>query len=397
MSAALTKQDFADYIVPTYKPAILMKRGMGCRLWDDAGQEYLDFAAGISVCNLGHCHPGVTAAIARQAATLVHTSNVFMNENAPELAKQIVRHSFDGKVFFSNSGAEANEGMIKAARRWGWAHGGRHDIICLHDSFHGRTLAALAATGRAKYREGFGPDMAGFTHVPANDLAAVEAAITEKTVAIMCESILGEGGVLPLTDDYLRALRKLCDDRNLLLLADEVQAGMGRTGKWWGWQHSGITPDIMSFAKGIGNGFPLGGFVLGRHLDGTLPYLSHGTTYGGNALATAAGLAVMSAMENEGVIDNVHRVSARIFERLNGLQERFPHLITEVRGRGLMIGIEITKTPADLVAAARAKHLLILAAGDKALRLLPPLNISLADADKAIDVLEGVLTEAAKN
>jgi acetylornithine/succinyldiaminopimelate/putrescine aminotransferase len=246
-----------NYVLGTYAPDLMLVKGDGARVWDIDGKEYLDFAAGISVCNLGHCHPKVTAAIREQAGKLVHVSNLYYNENQPQLAARIAETSFGGRVFFANSGAEANEGLIKFARRWG-SDSGRYEIICMNDSFHGRTLATLAATGRAKYRKGFAPDMEGFVFADFNDLESVRAKIGPKTVAVLCEPIQGEGGILPATAEFLEGLRQLCDEQDLLLLFDEVQCGMGRTGHMFAYQSYGVVPDGMSMAKALGNGFPIG-------------------------------------------------------------------------------------------------------------------------------------------
>ena len=274
MHTALTQKsiDLYDrYVMKTYPKAdILFTRGSGCRLWDGDGREYLDFAAGIAVCSLGHCHPAVTRAIAEQAGTLVHVSNLYMNQRQPELAEKLIRHGFDGVCFFCNSGAEANEGLIKLARKWGSSHGGKYEIIAMADSFHGRTLATLAATGRSKYRKGFEPDTLGFQHVPFNDLEALRNAVTEKTAAVLLEPVQGEGGIIPATQEYLEGVRKLCDEKGILLLFDEVQCGMGRTGTLFAWQNYGVMPDALSLAKALGNGYPIAAVVAQRKLENVL-------------------------------------------------------------------------------------------------------------------------------
>ena len=265
-----TVKRFEKYVVPTYAPKQLFVRGEGAKLYDDEGVEFLDFAAGISVCNLGHCNPRVTRAIQEQAAKLVHVSNLYMNELMPRLAEKLVESSFPGKAFFCNSGAEANEGMIKLARKYGNTHGGRNEIITMENSFHGRTLATLAATGRAKYRKGFEPDVPGFKQVPFNDFDALKAAITGNTCAVMLEMVQGEGGILPADEEYLAKVRQLCDERDILMLCDEVQCGMGRIGTRFAFQSFDVVPDVVSMAKAIANGLPMGGFIVRDKFADTL-------------------------------------------------------------------------------------------------------------------------------
>ncbi|MEI8078099.1 MAG: aspartate aminotransferase family protein [bacterium] len=379
-----------QYVLGTYTPAMLLARGAMSWVWDGDGRQYLGFATGISVCNLGHCHPRVTAAIQRQAATLVHVSNLFYNENQPRLAAAIARHSFGGRVFFANSGAEANEGLIKLARKWGHA-AGKWQIICMDESFHGRTLATLAATGRAKYRQGFQPDVAGFVHVPFNDLAAVHAAITPQTAAVLMEPVQGEGGILPATPEFMTGLRQLCDERSLLLLVDEVQCGMGRTGRMFAHQHYGITPDAMSLAKALGNGVPIGALVVRQELKDVLTPGTHASTFGGNPLCCAAGLAVFETFEQDHVLDNVRVMGALLREKLLALQQKHSG-IKEVRGLGLMLGVDLGRPVGDLVTAARAKGLLILSAGETVLRLMPPLTVQADEIELAVRILDEVLT-----
>ncbi len=378
------------HVLGTYAPEIMLVRGSMSWVWNKQGQRYLDFGMGISVCNLGHCHPRVTEAIQRQAATLVHVSNLFYNENQPRLASLIADNSFGGKVFFCNSGAEANEGLIKFARRWGHQHGGRYEIICMENSFHGRTLATLAATGRKKYREGFAPDMQGFTFVPFNDLEKVKAAINSKTVAILAEPIQGEGGIIPAKMDYLRGLRDLCDENDLLLLFDEVQCGMGRTGHFFAHQHYGIEPDAMSMAKALGNGMPMGAFEVQAQYHDILPPGTHATTFGGTPLACAAGVAVFETFEAENVLENCTKMSARLWNKLRELKQKHA-CIKEIRGMGLMIGIDLDVPVKDIRTAAANRGLLILTAGETVLRLLPPLTVQPDEIDLAADILDKVL------
>ncbi|MFA4945482.1 MAG: aspartate aminotransferase family protein [Lentisphaeria bacterium] len=381
--------DHQQYVLGTYAPGPLLERGAMSWVWDHTGKRYLDCAAGISVCNLGHCHPRVTEAIQRQAAKLVHVSNLYLNENQPRLAARIAKHSFGGRVFFCNSGAEANEGMIKFARKWGHEQG-RHEIVCMAESFHGRTLATLAATGRAKYRQDFAPDLAGFVHVPLNDLAAVQAALTPRTAAVLVEPIQGEGGIRVASREFLAGLRQLCDERGLLLLLDEIQCGMGRTGLCFAYQHYGIVPDAMSLAKALGNGIPIGAFTVQQKYQDLLPPGTHGSTFGGNPLACAAGLAVFDALEQDGVLENTRRMGTRFLEQLTALGAKHP-CIREIRGMGLMLGLDVGQPVTGLLAAARDRGLLILAAGETVLRLLPPLTIQPDEVDLACRILDEIL------
>ena len=379
-----------QYVLATYAPDMTLVRGAMSWVWDAAGRRYLDFCTGISVCNLGHCHPRVTEAIQRQAATLVHVSNLFFNETQPQLAAQIAKHSFGGRVFFCNSGAEANEGLIKFARRWG-SETGRHEILCMEESFHGRTLATLAATGRGKYRVGFAPDTPGFAFAPFNDLAAVRDAVTGSTAAILVEPVQGEGGIIPATPEFLTGLRDLCNERDLLLLFDEVQCGMGRTGRSFAHQHYGVEPDGMSMAKALGNGLPLGAFELQQKYADALPPGTHASTFGGTPLACAAGLAVFEAMDEENVLHNVEKMGAHFREKLCALKAKYS-CIKEIRGRGLMIGVELTTPVKDLLSAARDKGLIALSAGENVLRMLPPLTVQAEEIDFAADVLDEAMS-----
>jgi len=377
------------YVLGTYAPHATMVRGNLCHLWDMQNRRYLDFTSGIAVCNLGHCHPNVTAAIQKQAAKLVHVSNLYFNENQPRLAALIAQNSFYGKVFFCNSGAEANEGMIKLARRWGHPQR-RHEIIAMDHSFHGRTLATLAATGRSKYRDGFQPDMAGFVHVPFNDIDAVAAAINDRTAAILLEPIQGEGGVIAADRDYLFAVRELCNRHGILLLFDEVQSGMGRTGELFAYQNYGVEPDAMSMAKALANGFPLGAFEVRNEFAAALPPGTHASTFGGNPLACAAGIATFETFIDDKVLENCRRMSAYLKQRLQALVTNHA-CVKGVRGMGLMLGLELDRPAADLVVLARDRGLLCLTAGETILRLLPPLIIQETDADEAIDILDDAL------
>lgn len=377
-----TTAKFQQYLMPTYAPKILLTRGRGARVWDDCDREYLDFACGISVCNLGHCHPGVTKAIQEQAATLVHVSNLFYNPVTPKLAEKLMNRGFDGKIFFANSGAEANEGMIKLARKIGNEHG-KNEIIVMDHSFHGRTLATLAATGRAKYRKGFEPDMPGFVTVPYNDLEAVRNAITDKTCAVLLEPVQGEGGIIPADPAWLRGVRELCDRHGLLLLFDEVQCGMGRTGTFFAWQQTGVMPDALSMAKAIANGLPMGAFMVRRIYADTLKVGNHASTFGGTPLVSAAALAVQEAFDRENILENCRTQGAYLQAKLREIIKPYPFALG-VRGAGLMIGVVLDREAAPVAAKILAQGLLVLTAGETVLRLLPPLNLTRAEADEAL-------------
>ncbi len=380
------------FIIPTYSANLLLTEGSGCRVKDSDGKEYLDFTSGISVCSLGHCHPAVSAAIERQCRKLVHVSNLFLNETQPVLGGKLVEKAFPGSVFFANSGAEANEGMLKFARKHGWEDG-RYEIISMLDSFHGRTLATLAATGRDKYRKGFAPDMPGFIHVPFNDIDAVRKATNEKTCAVIIEPVQGEGGVIPADQEYLKALREHCDRCGILLLFDEVQCGMGRTGTFFAFRGYGVEPDAVSLAKALGNGFPIGAFIVKEKYRAVLSAGTHASTFGGSPLACAAAIAVLDAFDNEKILENVRKMAPALRARLESIGSE-TGLFREIRGRGLMLGVELDRmNAAELRKNALEKGLLVLTAGENVLRLLPPLTIGEDEIDEAADILEKSLAE----
>ncbi len=383
---------YEKYVMETYARAdLLFVRGKGCRLYDSAGKEYLDFAAGIAVCSLGHCHPAVTKAIQEQAAKLVHVSNLFLNEWQPRLAQKLISHGFDGTCFFCNSGAEANEALIKLARKNG-SEKGRYEIIVMNDSFHGRTLATLAATGRSKYRKGFAPDMPGFKFVNFNDIDAVRNAITDKTAAVMLEPVQGEGGIIPADGTYLAAVRELCDRNDVMLLFDEVQCGMGRTGSFFAWQSFGVEPDALSMAKALGNGYPIGAMVAKRKYSHVLTPGTHASTFGGTALASAAACAVIDAIDNEKILDNVAKQSKVLMDGLRALSKKYP-CIQGVRGRGLMIGAILDQPAGAVLAILRARGMIALSAGENVLRLVPPLNVSDDDCALALKLIDEAFAE----
>ena len=388
--------------MPTYaRFPLALVRGEGARVWDEQDRCYLDFTSGIAVNSLGHAHPAIRDAMSAQAGTLVHTSNLYLTRPQAELARRLVGYvGLPGKIFFGNSGAEANEGLYKLARKHG-APQGRHEIITLDGSFHGRTLGGIAATGQLKVKLGFGPPVDGFINVPAH-LACVQNAVNEKTAAIMVEPIQGEGGVRPLPADFLRALRALCDEHGLLLLYDEVQCGLGRTGHWCGWHATGAQdaePDAVSWAKGIGGGFPLGAFWARDPFADLLGPGTHGTTYGGSPLACAASNAVFNTIEEEKLLANARERGAQ----LRAAAQAIP-LVREVRGAGLLLGVEIGDfrplegeegTPAlRLTKRLNAAGLLVVPAGEQTVRLLPPLNVSADECDEAMAILRGVLAAA---
>ena len=389
-----TSRRFHEYVMPTYNPQILFVRGKNARLWDDDGNEYLDFAAGIAVCSLGHCNERVAAAISEQCRRLVHISNLYMNELMPKLAEKLVTESgMGGKAFFCNSGAEANEGMIKLARKYGNATG-RNEIISMVNSFHGRTLATLAATGRRKYRQGFEPDTPGFKQVPFNDLDALKAAITPQTCGIMLEMVQGEGGIYPADPEYLKAVRALCDERDIMMLCDEVQCGMGRLGTRFAFQKFGVMPDAVSMAKAIANGFPMGALLAGRKFGDVLSVGMHASTFGGTPLACAAALAVQEAFDKDGVLENCEREGEYLRAELRKFADKYP-FVQGVRGMGLMIGLVLDRPAAPLAALLLKDRMVALTAGETVLRLVPPLTITHADAELAVGKIGAALEKFA--
>ncbi len=377
-------------IMPTYaRQDIVFASGAGSWLTATDGQRYLDFASGVAVNALGHCHPRLVEAIQQQAATLWHTSNLYRVAGQERLAERLVAASFADRVFFCNSGAEACEGAIKTARRYHFVNGApqRWRIITLEGAFHGRTLATLSAGGNAKYLEGFGPPADGFDHVPFGDHAALEAAITAETAAIMVEPLQGEGGVRVLPDQCLAGLRDLCDRHGLLLILDEVQSGMGRTGKLFAHEWAGITPDIMAIAKGIGGGFPLGAFLATQEASKGMTAGTHGSTFGGNPLATAVGNAVLDVILEPGFLEDVQAKAGRLNQALARVAAAVPGIVEGVRGRGLLMGLKLKVPPADFVKAALAENLLLVGAADNTVRVLPPLTASDAEISQACDCM----------
>ncbi|MEK6568809.1 MAG: aspartate aminotransferase family protein [candidate division NC10 bacterium] len=388
-------RDSARYLANTYArfPVVLV-RGRGDRLWDSDGKEYLDFAAGIAVDVLGHCHPKVVEAIKAQAETLLHVSNLYHIEPQIRLAQALCEHSFADKVFFCNSGAEANEAAIKLARRYAKVRWGpdRYEIVCMRDSFHGRTMATLTATGQEKHQRGFEPLLPGFKHIPFNDLRAAEQAIDSRTCAVLVEPIQGEGGVRVPDDDYLPALRQLCSDRDVLLMLDEVQTGMGRTGRLFAYEHWGIEPDVMTLAKALGGGLPIGAMLAKEEVASAFVPGSHASTFGGSPFITAAALAALTAIIEERLPQRAAKIGAYFLGRLRELVQRYPYA-KEARGKGLILALELAVPAKPIVDRCLQLGLLILTAGDQILRFVPPLIIGEAEVDEALSILDQALPE----
>jgi acetylornithine/N-succinyldiaminopimelate aminotransferase len=365
-------------------------RGRGCELWDADGRRYLDFFSGLAVSNLGHCHPAVVEAVQAQAATLLHASNVYHTLPAGELCALLCRLSFAERVFLCNSGAEANEAAMKLARRWGAERGGgRYEILAATGSFHGRTFATLTATGQEKYRAGFQPLLPGIRLVPYDDLAATAAAVRDETVAILVEPIQGEGGVVVPRPGYLAGLRALADRRNLLLLFDEIQCGLGRTGRLFAHEEDGVTPDVMTLAKALGGGLPIGAACATARVADVMTPGSHGSTFGGNPVAAAAAVAALRALAEPALLAHVAAVGAHLRARLEALGARGG--FREVRGRGLMLGAVLDRPGAPLVARCLAEGLLVNCTAERVLRFLPPLVITREEVDEGLAILERAL------
>jgi len=371
---------------------LLIVKGRGNRVYDEEGREYLDFVSGLAVNNLGHCNPRVTVAFQKQAQRLVHTSNLFYTEPQVNLAKLLVENSFADKVFFCNSGAEANEAAIKLVRKYSMEKGtGRYEIITAFNSFHGRTMATLTATGQDKFHKGFSPLLPGFSYVPFNDIAALEKAITEKTAAIMIEPIQGEGGVNIPDKDYLKHLREICNSKGILLVLDEVQTGIGRTGKLFAYQHSGIEPDIITLAKGLGGGLPIGAMLAKDFVAAAFTPGTHASTFGGTPLVCSAAIEVIKILtEDDLMLDNCRRMGIYLVAELNDLKLKYPHLIKDVRGKGLITGMELNISGETIVTECIKRGIIINCTMENVLRFLPPLDISQPDINKLTDTLTDV-------
>lgn len=371
---------------------VCFTRGDGCRLWDEDGKEYLDFLAGIAVCGLGHCHPEVTAALGSQAEMLVHVSNLFYTRPGSDLAQKLCEKSFADKVFFSNSGAEANEAAIKLARRYFSSRGekNRFRIVTMEQSFHGRTMATLSATGQEKIKQGFEPILPGFVHVPFNSMEALEDAVDDTVCAVMLEPVQGEGGVIPADPGYLQAVRRLCDEKGILLIFDEVQTGMGRCGKLFAHQVYNVVPDIMTLAKALGNGLPIGAMLASDKAASGFDRGSHASTFGGTPLITAAALRVLEIVGDQGFLDRVGKAGAYFKTRLQELQEKHES-VKEVRGEGLLLGMEIDGNADEIVEKCLKKGFIVNAIQGKIIRFAPPLIVTEEEIDKLVDVVSELL------
>jgi len=382
---------YKSKVMPVYAPSVVVSGGKGITVRDADGMSYYDFTSGIGVNAVGYGNKKVVEAIQNQAAALCHCSNLFVNAPATILADKLVELSgLNGKVFFANSGAEANEAALKLARKWGAANGGRYEVVTFRQGFHGRTLATVAATAQAWCQEGYDPLPVGFAYADYNDIESVKAAINDKTVAIMLEAVQGEGGVNPATEEFMKGVRALCDEKNLLMIVDEVQTGIGRTGKWFAWQNFDIKPDLFTCAKALGGGLPMGALVSNAKLADVFTASSHASTFGGNPVAAAAANAVISVIEEEKLLDNCVKVGAVLKERLEEFADKYDKLL-EVRGMGLMLGI-VTEVPAkDVVEAFKAQGLLTLTAGEHVVRLLPPLTLTEEDLDDVCDMISDAL------
>ncbi|MDX2185716.1 MAG: aspartate aminotransferase family protein [Opitutaceae bacterium] len=400
MEQAITRTQTAElydaYVMKNYARAPLtLVRGRGTEVWDDTGKRYLDFTSGIAVSALGHCHPTWVAAVQKQAGELIHVSNLFRNPQQGELARQLVRYAGPGRVLFCNSGAEANEGLLKLARLHGIRKSGEEGkctkVIVAKNAFHGRTFGGMSATPQEKIQKGFRPLLSGFAVAELNNLQSFVDLVDDSTAAIFIETIQGEGGIHPATAEFLVGLRKLCTEKNVLLMLDEVQCGIGRTGTFFAFEHAGIRPDAIGMAKGLGGGYPIGAFWVSEpHADLFQPGM-HGTTFGGTPLACAAALAVLQVIEQELLLDRVTAQSVAWRAALQALAIEFPQRIAAIRGQGYLIGLQVVGEPAPIQAALRENGLLVPVAGSNVVRLLPPLNASVSELEESISILRKVL------
>ena len=387
------------YIANTYaRYPIVLVRGKGTRVWDVEDKEYLDFVSGLAVCNLGHCHPKVVKAIQDQAARLIHVSNFYYIEQQIQLASLLCKHSFAEKVFFCNSGAEANEGAMKLARKYAKEKMGsdRYEIITMERSFHGRTLATLTATAQEKYHKGYSPLMPGFKYVPFNDPEAVRKVIDSKTCAVMLEPVQGEGGVICPSEGYLKAVREICDEKRILLIFDEVQVGMGRTGKLFAYEHEGVEPDLLTLAKSLAGGVPIGALLIKKGIAESFHPGDHASTFGGNPLATAAGVAALTAILEERMLENCQEVGDYFFTKLEEIKKKFA-FVKEVRGKGLILGMELDIEGSSIVKEMMQRGILINCTMGKVLRFLPPLIVTKEEVDRVVKTLEEVFLSVRSN
>ncbi len=383
------------YVANTYvRYPILLVRGKGTRVWDLEGEEYLDFVSGLAVCNLGHCHPKVVKAIQDQAEKLIHVSNFYYIEPQIQLASLLCKHSFADKIFFCNSGAEANEGAFKLARKYAKEKVGkdRYEIITMERSFHGRTLATLTATGQEKFHKGYEPLVPGFKYVPFDDINALRNAVDSKTCAVMLEPIQGEGGVNCPSEGYLKSVREICDETGILLIYDEVQVGMGRTGKLFAYEHDGIEPDVLTLAKSLAGGVPIGALLIKKGIADSFKPGDHASTFGGNPLATAAGVAAFTTILDEGMLENCQKMGEYFFFRLEEIKGKFS-FVKEVRGKGLILGIELKIDGGSIVREMLKKKILINCTMGNVLRFLPPLIVTKEEIDRVVLTLEEVFQD----
>jgi acetylornithine aminotransferase/acetylornithine/N-succinyldiaminopimelate aminotransferase len=392
-----TAELYDAHVLKNYSRApITLVRGRGAQVWDDAGNSYLDFTSGIAVSALGHCHPHWVAAVQRQAAELIHVSNLFRNPQQGELARRIVKFAGPGRVFFCNSGAEANEALIKLARLHGVEKAGGEEakcykIICAKNAFHGRTYGGMSATPQEKIQKGFRPLVPGFAFGELNNLQSFIDLVDDGTAAIFLETIQGESGINPCTPEFLRGVRQLCDKHNLLLMLDEVQCGVGRTGRFYSFEHAGVTPDAIGMAKGLGGGFPIGAMWVRDRFAELFHPGNHGTTFGGTPLACAAALAVLDVIERDNLLEKVRAQSGPWHDALRKLAADFPKHMAGVRGLGYLVGLQMTGDPAPYIAALRERGLLAPSAGGNVVRLLPPLNATPEELAKSVEIFRAVL------
>ncbi len=383
-------ENYNNYVIPNYtRNSIVITKGEGVYVWDTDGKRYLDLFSGWAVSSLGHCHPKVTKAMQEQAETLVHVPNIFYSEPQGRLAKYISENSFNGQCFFCNSGAEANEAAIKLARIHS-SQKGKYKIITMKDSFHGRTLATVTATAQPKYHSGFAPLISGFSYASFNNLGEVEKTIDDQTCGIMLEPIQGEGGINVAEKNYMEGLRKICDDNDILLILDEVQCGMGRSGKYFAYQHYDITPDIMTLAKSLGNGTAVGAMETSKEIAKSLVPGSHASTFGGNPLACAASAAVFETIESEGLLDNATKMGKYSLDQIGNMAKEID-VIKEVRGIGLMIGIELKVPAAEIVKSCMEAGLLLNCTHDSVIRFMPQLNVKKEHIDEGLGILKNIL------
>jgi acetylornithine/N-succinyldiaminopimelate aminotransferase len=398
-STPVNRQTFDDVMVPNYAPqALVPVRGQGSRLWDQEGREYIDFAGGIAVNLLGHCHPALVASLKAQAETLWHLSNVYTNEPALRLAQKLTQLTFAERVFFANSGAEANEAAFKLARKYAYDHAGpqKHEIIAFEQSFHGRTLFTVSVGGQPKYRKGFEPAPGGISHVPYNDVAALKAVMSERTCAVVMEPILGEGGIIPATAEFAQAVRELCDQHQALLIYDEIQTGVGRTGSLFAYMDMGVTPDILTSAKGLGGGFPIGAMLTRADIAESFGFGAHGSTFGGNPLACAVASTVIDIVSDPALLTGVRHKHDLFADALQRIGKKHG-IFREVRGAGLLIGAELAEAwhgrAGEFLAAAREQGLLLLMAGPNVLRFTPSLIIPDQDIEAGLAKLEAAIAQ----